>query len=140
MPTTEILTPARRHHRVVATVKIVLVAGGIAVGLLTAATANAAPIPVSTIKSECSAAAGKFDTLPGGYSCCYKDIKGKQFCDYYDAKGNFTVTVPEALPAPTGPPPANNAPITSTPPAAGPPPAAAPPTHPTPVTGPPAAQ
>ncbi len=82
-------------------------------------------IPESTIESECKSAGGNYDTWIGSdgnrYSeCCYKDIKGHTYCDYY-TNGNYTQssnrqegtgpTQPTLQPAPGVPPPATVAPV-----------------------------
>ena len=81
--------------------------------------------PESTIESECKSAGGNYDTWIGSdgnrYSeCCYKDIKGHTYCDYY-TNGNYTQssnrqegtgpTQPTLQPAPGVPPPATVAPV-----------------------------
>ena len=61
----------------------------------TAGTANA--MPISTIKSECNAASGRFWTeytsgRISGYACGYTDTSGNYWIDFYDRYGNYRFT------------------------------------------------
>lgn len=67
------------------------------------------------IKSECAQANGTYHHS-GHYSdCCYKDIKGNKFCDYYQ-DGDYVATGPgrvEQPPSTANPPPPRTNPGTT---------------------------
>lgn len=93
------------HYRICS----LFAAGTLAVGAmtLTAIPANAKPQTEAEIKAGCKAAnGGTYGTavVNGNRfsNCCYKDIDGEEFCDFYK-NGEFTETVREASPAPTKP-------------------------------------
>jgi hypothetical protein len=111
-------------------------AAALAAMILTAPAAHA--LTEQQIKDECKAANGTYstnvDTDGTRYSmCCYKDIKGKQYCDAY-VNGNYYGTspsggepgTPTATVHPVQPPP-GTAPVAPGAPPAGPQPVQPPP-------------
>ncbi len=140
-------TAPTRCHQIAATAKIVIAAGVIAFGAMTAlAPAATADKPQTNgqIQANCKDVGGTYNPPVIGSSgasyssCCYRDAEGKYGCDYYQDGVYIGTSAQKLGPPVSGPaaPPANNAPIQTNPP-----PGAAPPPPPGPVTegGPPVA-
>jgi hypothetical protein len=115
-------TAPTRCHQIAATAKIVIAAGVIAFGAMTAlAPAATADKPQTNgqIQANCKEVSGTYNPPVTGSSgasyssCCYKDAEGKYGCDYYQ-DGVYTGTSAQKQGPPVSrpwAPPANNAPI-----------------------------
>jgi len=93
--------------------------------LMTVAAPAASAMPESQIKSECAQASGAYHTFVNAdgtrtSECCYKDIKGNKYCDYYE-NGSYISTgpgrneLPPGSSTPSGPKPPGT--VTAPPPA-----------------------
>jgi hypothetical protein len=96
---------ATRMH--VIRIGTVIAAGAMAVGITLLTAPPAGAIPESTIKSECAAANGEYfsQVNPAGQrvsSCCYKDYKGKKYCDMYIDGVYQVVQLPTTTPPTRG--------------------------------------
>jgi hypothetical protein len=102
MTLTSNMTHAHSRRLVRATILPVALAGT----MLTAPAAYA--LTEQQIADECKTAGGTYTTsiAPDGSqdsACCYKDIKGNKYCDYY-LNGKYLGTGPGRVnPPPTGP-------------------------------------
>ena len=113
------MTTPRRSRR-----SSLIAAGVIAVTAMTALAPTANAQTEQQIKAGCDEANGTYSTTQGGvrYSeCCYRDWKGRPYCDTY-INGSYTGTFPGEKQGPPGPVTGSTPPVA--PPITNPPPAA----------------